>query len=106
MRDALAVRGGESREDLSREQERTLERQRPGERLAVDQLHDEVVRPDVVERADVRMIERGHGTGFALEPFAELLGGELDGDLPTQAGVAGPIDFAHARQRQAGPRIS
>ena len=47
-----------------------------GQRLALDELHDEVVGADVIERADVWVVERGHGAGLALEPFAERLGRE------------------------------
>ena len=61
-----------------------------GQRLAVDKLHDEevdvVVRADVVEVADVRMVEGGDRAGFALEALASfLVAGQLfrqdfDGD--------------------------
>ena len=58
--------------------------------------------PDVVERADVRMIERGDALRFALEARPELgIGREggrqhLDGDGALEAGVAGLVDLAHA----------
>ena len=42
------------------------------------------------------MIQRGHGTGFAFEAFAELLAGNLDGDYAVEPCVAGLVDFAHA----------
>ena len=45
-----------------------------GQRLALEQLHDEkvgrAVAADVVERADVRMVERGDGPRLALEARA------------------------------------
>ena len=44
----------------------------PVDRLAFDVLHHQVVRADVVELADVGMIQGGDGAGFALEAFAEL----------------------------------
>ena len=34
--------------------------------------------------------------GFALEAFAELLGGYFDGDFAVEARVSGAIDLAHA----------
>ena len=37
------------------------------ERLAGDELHHQVVRPDVVKRADVRMVERGQESRLARE---------------------------------------
>ena len=36
------------------------------DRLALDVFHDEVIGPDVEERADVRMIERRNGSRFPL----------------------------------------
>ena len=39
---------------------------------AFDELHDEVVGTDVVELADVRVIQCGDGAGFALEAFGEF----------------------------------
>ncbi len=43
-----------------------------GQRLAVEQLHHEevhaVLMPDVVDGADVRVVQRGDGARFALEP--------------------------------------
>ena len=50
MNDALLVRGFERLGDLPRDRERLVERERPardavGERLALDQLHHERVRP-------------------------------------------------------------
>jgi hypothetical protein len=60
MRDAFVVRRGKRGEDLPCEQERSIERQRPGEWVAVHHLHDQVVRADVVERADVRAPEGFH----------------------------------------------
>ena len=67
--------------------ERLVQRQRRrvasrvGQRLALEKLHDEkrraVVLADVVERADVRMLELRERARFALEARAELrVGGE------------------------------
>ena len=36
-----------------------------------EQLHDYIVRADVIELADVGMIQSRDGAGLALEPFAE-----------------------------------
>ena len=57
---------------------------------------------DVVQRADVRMIQRRDGTRFTVEAVAQLrIGRELrrqnfDRDGAIEARVARPIDFAHA----------
>ena len=57
---------------------------------------------DVVEGADVRVIEGGDRPGFVLEARAEMWLGRqrgrehFDGDDAVEPGVAGPIDLAHA----------
>jgi hypothetical protein len=51
---------------------------------------------------EIRVIELRNGAGLAVEALAELrIGRERlrqnhDGDNPTEAGVGGSIDFAHA----------
>jgi hypothetical protein len=77
-----------------------------GEGFAFEVLHDQVVgavlRADVVELADIGMIQGGEGAGFAFEALlqfgrgGEVRGEDLDGDGAVQAGVAGAIDFTHA----------
>ena len=82
--------------DLRPELHDLVERQRAllqavGERLALEQLHHQEVRvalvPDVEERADVRVVERGDRLRLALEALAALVvlreaGGEdLDATL-------------------------
>ncbi len=58
--------------------------------------------PDVVERADVRMIEAGDDARFAPEALLtirvirELPGKRLDGDGAVQACIDGTIHLAHA----------
>ena len=47
--------------------------------------HYKVVGADVVEGADVRIIERRDGAGFAFEALAELLGTDLDSDGAVEA---------------------
>jgi len=56
---------------------------------------------DVVERADVRVIERRDRARLAVEALAQLricgegLGQHLDGDRPIEPRIARPIDLAH-----------
>jgi hypothetical protein len=76
------------------------------ERGAVEELHDEegavVFFADVVNGADVGMIQRGRGLGFAAEPFQRLavlrkiFGEELQGNEATEARVLSFIDHTHA----------
>ena len=117
MDDALAVRLVERVGDLGRDLQRLVERQRPllearGQRLAVEMRHDEVVRAvdvaDVVDAADVRMVERGDGARLALEAGARIgiasdLGRQdLDRDRAIEARVAGSVDLAHAARADLG----
>ena len=76
------------------------------ERDPIQEFHDEkgasIFLADVVNRADVGMIERGGGLGFASESFerlavlGEFLGQKLQGDKTAEARVFGFIDHAHA----------
>ena len=76
-----------------------------GQRAAVGQLRDEVLPAvelaDVMNRDDVRMIQRGRRLRFPLEaaPFGgrrELGGQKLDRDRAIQPGVVSQVDDAHA----------
>src|SRR6266478_1902008 len=76
-----------------------------GERLPFDTLHHQVIRAvllaDVMERADVGMIQAGDGFRFALEAlFANGIGGKLrgknlDSDSAFQPRIPRPIHFTH-----------
>ena len=48
------------------------------------------------------MIQGRDGAGFALEAFGELLGGNFDGDVAVQAGIARAVDFAHPAGSDGG----
>ena len=54
-----------------------------------------VVRDDVVQRADVGMIQRGDGAGFALEALTETLHRNFDGNVAVQASIASPVHLTH-----------
>src|ERR1700680_1887388 len=56
-----------------------------GEGWSLDQLHHQEVGAHVMQRADVGMIERRDDLSFALESFAELRGGNFEGDVTLQA---------------------
>ena len=96
MHDAAAVRGVDGIEDLPREHQGVIELDRARERLPVDVLHDQVVRPDVIERTDMRMVQAGDRVRLALEAFAEGRQHFLDGDDAVEPGVASLVDLAHA----------
>jgi len=77
-----------------------------GESLPFEILHDQeggaVVGADVVKRADVRVLERGNGFGFALHALFQFrVGGKmrrqnLDRDRAVEAGILGTIHLSHA----------
>src|SRR5439155_24617366 len=61
---------------------------------------------DVVNRADVGVVESGSGARLPLEALqcgriaGDILGNYLDGDDSFQARVPSPIDFAHPTRTQ------
>ena len=83
-----------------------------GQILALDKLHDQCA--DVtgllepVDSRDVRVVQRGQGLGFALEPREAIrVGGErhgenLDRNVAPQLGIARAIDLAHAAGAEGG----
>ncbi len=111
MDDALFVRGGERVGDSLGDFDDLRGRKATGvreavERLAFDEFHGEEVDAfgffDREDGDDVRMIERGDGTGFALEASEAIgvgrgVGREnFEGDVPLEFYVGGAIDLAHA----------
>src|SRR5579864_2462415 len=66
------------------------------ERSPLDKLHDQVVRADVVNLANIRMIQCGDGFGFTLEALRELRGGDFDGHVTIQPWITRAIHIAHA----------
>ncbi|MFN8091658.1 MAG: hypothetical protein U0599_05430 [Vicinamibacteria bacterium] len=106
--DAGRVEGLEGGEDVARHREGLVRRQRaarePGrERFAGEQLHRDEEAPgvlaDLVDLADVRVVDRGRRPGLAAEtPAGRLvgLGDRLHRDAPAEALVLGGEDDAHA----------
>ena len=84
---------------------RTLD-QAFGQRLAFQKFHHQVVTAvvvaDVVQRADVGVIETADGLGLAGKTLPDVgaaghaFGQDLDGDRSVQAWVVGLVDLAHA----------
>ena len=109
MNDALCVRGLESSCDLQGEcksfrwQNGQIFMLFSGDdRTAVDKLHHDVVRADVINLADVGMVERGNRSRFAFKTLGELCGRNLDCNQATQPRIARPIHFAHAARTNSG----
>jgi hypothetical protein len=80
---------------------------RTAERFPLEILEDEVVGSDVVDLANVWMVDRGDGARFALKP-AHIVGDQpLDRDRAIQASIVRLIDLSHpsrADQRLDGVR--
>jgi hypothetical protein len=101
MDDAFEMRRFERRRDLRGQPQRFGGRERPrilgaDDRHAVDVLHHQIVWADIVNLADVGMVECGDCLGFAPESFTELRRGYFDRHVAIQAGVSGSIHFSHA----------
>ena|SRR5450631_282627 len=67
-----------------------------GELGALDVLHDQVIRADIVQDTDVGMIPCGDGFGFPLETFGEVFLRNLDRDVTTDTGIARLPHLSHA----------
>ena len=115
MDDSAAVRAVHRGGQIDGVGERLLEGQRSlgqarGERLSLDIFHhqevDAILLTDVVERADVRVIQRGDGPRFALESFAgqrihmEQRGQDFDSDGSGQTCVTALVDLPHSAGSQ------
>src|SRR6187401_640588 len=100
MGDAEAMGTIEGARELDRNPQCLLEWQRPAlepllKRLTVDELHDQKIKTvfmaNVMERADVRMIERGDRARLTLESLAPFgivaykLGQNFDRDCALEA---------------------
>jgi len=115
MQDALGVRSPERIDeperhvhdghDVHRSRAQTLL-----ERFALEQLHrdERRVGADVVDGADIRMVQRCGRAGLTLEPFDRLgiglesLGQRLERDDPPESCVLSAIDLAHATRSDHG----
>ena len=117
MDDAEPVRGLERVRDFNAEAEDLAQRQRAacqtgGQRLTLEQFEhqilDVVLAADVVQAADVRVVERGDGFGLTGEARAELgirrqfRREDLQRHAAVQARIAGPIHLAHATRAKQG----
>src|SRR5262249_43443988 len=82
--------------DLRSVLNRPIERQRSFERRAFYVVHHKIVRPNVMQRANVWMIQRGDGTGLAFEALGEFLVRNFDRNKTIQPRVAAFVHFPHA----------
>src|SRR5262245_53421629 len=96
MNDAFPVCGVERITNLHAIFQGLIQWQRSAKRLALDVLHDEIVRTDIIKLADMRMVQRSDCPRFSLESFAELLTRSFYGDAAMQPCVACLPHFTHS----------
>ena len=117
MHHATAMRFIQCSRDLRTQLQHLRQRQRPllqtlGQRFALDALHhqvvDSVLMTDVMQHANVWMIQVRDGFRFALEPLLanritrKLLRKNLDRNGAIQTSIAGAVDFAHPASAEGG----
>jgi len=95
MYDPFFVRVIERVTDLPCDTQGFLEGERSLKGFARHEFHDEIVGPDIVQRADVGMIKGRHGAHFAVEALIKALGRDLDGHVAAGARVVCAVDLAH-----------
>ena len=111
MNHAFGVRGGKGVGDLDGKGEQDFDLQGLSgdavlEGHAFEKFHGDegliIVLADLVDRADVGVVQRRSGTGLAAETFERVrIAGnvsrkEFQGDKSAQADVFGLVDYAHA----------
>ena len=88
----------------------TLGEQPFPKRLPLEQFHDCVAKflvlTEIVDREDVRVRQRGHGPGLALEPRQRIrivghpFRQHLDGDRPLETRVPRPVHLSHSARAE------
>ena len=96
MHDLLLMRGFDRVYDLFRHRQRFVKVQRTAQVLPFDIFHDEVVGANVVEVADIGVVQCGDGACLAAEALAERFFGNFDCDVAPQPRVARPVHLAHS----------
>ncbi len=96
MRDALGVRGRKRIGNLDGVAAGPIERERAIQLRSLNEFHHQIIRANIVELANVGMIQRGDRSGLALEPVAVFDIKGFDGDGASQANVDGFVNLAHA----------
>src|SRR5215813_12682067 len=95
MDDAFFMCCFECVRNLSGIVQRRFQWQRSFRTLALHQFHHEVIGTDVVQGADIRMIECGDCTNFTRETLSESLPRNLDGYVAPGPRILCTIDRSH-----------
>src|SRR5262249_53874365 len=64
------------------------------------EFHHQVIRSDIVELADVGVIERSNHSCFPFETLAEACGADFYRNLAVQPRIGCSVDFAHTASRK------
>jgi hypothetical protein len=96
MEDASLVRRFEGAGNLTGHAQRILDGHRTAQHVALHVLEDEIVRSDVVQLADMRMVQSRDSACFTLETIAVIGVQHLDGDRSAESSVDGSMHLAHA----------
>src|SRR5258708_5222744 len=76
--------------------DRLIDREGAPQRRAVYILHHEVIGADIVQSADMRMIQCRDGTRFPLKMPAKPARGNLDSNFAVEPGIHCPVDRTHS----------
>ena len=101
MNFAPFVSGFEGLRNLPRYAERFAYRDRAlpkpiRQRRSFHKLHHQVIRADIVELANIWMIQRRNRPGFTFKMIRELPLAEFDGHVTADTGIVRFPDFSHA----------
>ncbi len=102
MQDPALVRGLKRAGDLEREPQRFCCFHWSLERSALDVFQHQVIRADIVDLANVRMVQRRNGTRLQFESGTMLMLQTFDGDEAIQPGVAGFPHLSHCARADEG----
>ena len=95
VKNAAFMRGVQCVGNLARQPHRFVSRNRTAERFPLEILEDEVVGSDVVDLANVWMVDCGDGARFTLKPAHIVSDHPLDRDSAIQAFIVRLVDLAH-----------
>jgi hypothetical protein len=106
VKNAAFVRRVQRVGDLARQPHRFILRHRAAERFPLEILEDQVIGSDVVDLANVWMVDRGDGSRFALKPAYVGREHPLDRYRTIQTFIVRLVDLAHtARADQRLDRV-
>ena len=95
VKNAAFVRRVQCVGNLARQTHRVVPSDGTAQHFPLQIFEDEVLGSDVVDLADVWMVDRGDGARFALKPAVVVGDQPLDRDRAIQASIVRLVDLAH-----------